>query len=170
MFPRDLFPHDGDNSVAEGGRSEPPNHFQAGERSLLRPPSATNESGHARWVRSCRGAGRPRRIERITPCGKGAIVRELRPARSTPVGTAQAIVPNSAPTPAVSAMARAPQNVTRIAPTATPAPPARAATPPKSARNTSEVPETAGISSAVGVTAVTKRGSAAPMAKLPAAA
>src|ERR1035438_2790064 len=167
MFPRDLFPHDGENSVAEGRRSEPPNHFQAGERSLLRPPSATNESGHARCVRSCRGTRYRRRIERITPWGKGAIVRELSPARST-VGTAQAIVPNSAPTPAVSAMARAPQNVTRIAPTVTPAPPARAATPPRSARNTSEVPETRGISPALGVMAVTKRGRAAPTAKLPA--
>jgi hypothetical protein len=35
-----------------------------------------------------------------------------------------ATVPNSHPTPAVTAMASAPQNVTRSAPTATPAPPA----------------------------------------------
>jgi hypothetical protein len=49
---------------------------------------------------------------------------------------------HSAPTPAVSAIASAPQNVTRIAPTVTPAPPARAANPPRSARNNSEVPET----------------------------
>ena len=42
-------------------------------------------------------------------------------------------------------MAIAPQNVTRIAPIVTPAPPARAANPPRSARNTSEVPETRGI-------------------------
>src|SRR5579863_9110155 len=61
-----------------------------------------------------------------------------------------AAVPNSAPTPAVSAMAKAPQNVTRIAPTVTPAPPARAANPPRSARNTSEVPETRGIIPAAG--------------------
>ena len=59
-------------------------------------------------------------------------------------------------------MARAPQNVTRIAPTVTPAPPARAATPPRTARDTSEVPETSGISPAVGVMALTKRGKAAP--------
>ena len=55
-----------------------------------------------------------------------------------------ATVPNSAPTPAVAAIASAPQNVTRIAPSATPAPPARAANPPRSARNKSEVPETRG--------------------------
>ena len=48
-----------------------------------------------------------------------------------------AAVPNSAPTPAVSAMARAPQNVTRIAPSVMPAPPARAANAPRSARNNS---------------------------------
>jgi len=51
-------------------------------------------------------------------------------------------VPNSAPTPAVIAMASAPQNVTRIAPNVTPAPPTRAAKAPRSARKNSEVPET----------------------------
>jgi len=81
---------------------------------------------------------------------------------------AHAIAPNSNPTPAVSAMASAPQNVTRIAPIVTPAPPARAANPPRSARNTSEVPETSGISAAAGVMAVTNKGMAEPTAKLPA--
>ena len=47
-------------------------------------------------------------------------------------------------------MASAPQNVTRIAPIATPAPPVRAANPPRSARNSSEVPETKGIKRAAG--------------------
>ena len=47
-------------------------------------------------------------------------------------------------------------------------PPARAANPPRRARNTSEVPETRGISPAAGAMAVTKRGMAAPTAKLPA--
>src|ERR1039457_1319804 len=75
-------------------------------------------------------------------------------------------VPNNAPTPAVSAIARAPQNVTRIAPTNTPAPPARAANPPRSARNNSELPETMGITTATGAMAVTTRGSAAPATKL----
>lgn len=51
-------------------------------------------------------------------------------------------VPKSAPTPAVIPMARAPQNVTRIAPAATPAPPTRAATPPRRARKNREAPET----------------------------
>ena len=74
-------------------------------------------------------------------------------------------VPNSDPTPAVSAMASAPQNVTRIAPIVTPAPPARAAKPPRSARNTSEDPETKGINIAGGTVAVTRRGMAAPTAK-----
>ena len=77
-----------------------------------------------------------------------------------------AAVPNSAPTPAVSAMARAPQNVTRNAPSFTLAPPACAARPPRSARNNSEVPETRGIRVATGAMAVTARGMAAPTAKL----
>ena len=51
-------------------------------------------------------------------------------------------VPKSAPTPAVIAMASAPQNVTRIAPARTPAPPTCAASPPRSARKNREDPET----------------------------
>ena len=77
-------------------------------------------------------------------------------------------VPNSAPTPAVAAMASAPQNVTRSAPTTIPAPPARAANAPRSARNNSEVPETNGIRPAAGAMAVTAKGMAAPTAKQPA--
>src|SRR5579872_4197769 len=53
-----------------------------------------------------------------------------------------AATPKSAPTPAVTAIAKAPQNVTRIAPAAMPAPPTRAAIPPKSARKNSDVPDT----------------------------
>jgi hypothetical protein len=55
-------------------------------------------------------------------------------------GVANAIVPNKAPTPAVKPMAKAPQIVTRIAPTVTTAPPTLAANAPKSARNITEVP------------------------------
>jgi hypothetical protein len=79
-------------------------------------------------------------------------------------------VPKNAPAPAVTAMASAPQNVTRIAPAATGAPPARAANPPSSARNTSDVPATRGIRAVSGAMAVTRRGKAAPIAKLPAEA
>ena len=50
--------------------------------------------------------------------------------------------PNSAPTPAVIAIASAPQKVTRHAPTRAPAPPTRAATAPSKARKTSDVPDT----------------------------
>ena len=86
----------------------------------------------------------------------------------SPVFHAHATVPNNQPTPAVTAIASAPQNVTRIAPMVTPAPPTRAANPPRSARNTREVPDTRGIRVASGVMAVTKIGMAAPAAKLPA--
>jgi len=75
-------------------------------------------------------------------------------------------MPNSDPTPAVTAIARAPQNVTRNAPTIIPAPPARAANPPRSARKTSEVTETKGITFAEETMAATKRGITAPTAKL----
>jgi hypothetical protein len=63
-------------------------------------------------------------------------------------------------------MARAPQNVTRIAPSLTLAPPTRAANPPKNARNNNDVPATRGIRLATGATAVTRRGRAAPTEKL----
>src|ERR1039457_790067 len=76
--------------------------------------------------------------------------------------------PNSHPMPAVIAMANPPQNVTRIAPIITPAPPARAANPPRSASNANEETDTRGINPCTGAIAVTKRGINAPSAKLPA--
>src|ERR1035438_7488453 len=83
---------------------------------------------------------------------------------------AHATVPKSQPTPAVRAMASAPQKVTRIAPIVTPAPPARAANPPRSARNSNEVPATRAIKPDAGPRVTTKRGMAAPTAKLQAEA
>ena len=77
-----------------------------------------------------------------------------------------ATVPKRDPTPAVSPMASAPQNVTRIAPIVTLAPPTRAANAPRIARNTSEVPETMGISLDSGTMATANSGMAAPTAKL----
>ena len=56
--------------------------------------------------------------------------------------TSHTATPNSDPTPDVTAIASAPQNVTRIAPTVTLAPPTRAAIPPKSARKNKDVPDT----------------------------
>src|ERR1019366_9324657 len=77
-----------------------------------------------------------------------------------------ATVPNSAPTPAVTAMAKAPQNVTRSAPAAMPAPPVCAANAPSSARNAREVPATRKMRPFSGANAVTRSGMAAPTAKL----
>jgi hypothetical protein len=71
-------------------------------------------------------------------------------------GAAHTTVPNKAPTPAVNPIASAPQKVTRIAPTAAPAPPAPAANAPKSARNSSEVPGTRITRLASGTKAVVK--------------
>jgi hypothetical protein len=68
--------------------------------------------------------------------------------------------------PAVIAMANPPQNVTRIAPIITPAPPARAASPPRSASNAKEETDTSGINPCTGAIAVTNRGINAPIAKL----
>ena len=76
---------------------------------------------------------------------------------ASPFPAAQTAVPKSFPTAAVTAMASALQNVTRIAPLSTLAPPARAATPPRSARNASEVPATTGIRACGGVAARDRR-------------
>lgn len=59
-------------------------------------------------------------------------------------------------------MARAPQKVTRIAAVMTEAPPARAAREPSSARNKSELLETAHMSAADGTNRTITRGKAAP--------
>jgi CRP-like cAMP-binding protein len=90
--------------------------------------------------------------------------RGLRPDPAAPRD--QTTAPNSAPTPAVMAIARAPQNETRHAPAMTPAPPARAATAPSEARNASDMPDTQGINPRAGANAVTARGRSAPTAKL----
>ena len=63
---------------------------------------------------------------------------------------------------AVSAMANAPQNVTRITPRTTPAPPVIAANAPSEARNSNEVPETIGMMTLTGASAALSSGSAAP--------
>jgi hypothetical protein len=89
-------------------------------------------------------------------------------AVSFPVGPLHAIVPKSAPIPAVSPMASAPHKVTRMAPVIIEAPPARAANPPNDVRNTSDVPATAGIRLVSGTMVAVNRGMAAPTAKLPA--
>src|ERR1043166_40281 len=52
------------------------------------------------------------------------------------------VVPNSLPTPAVTAIARAPQNATRAAPTTAPAPPARAAIAPSATRHSNDTIDT----------------------------
>jgi len=82
----------------------------------------------------------------------------------------QTTAPNNAPTPAVTAIASAPQKQTRHAPPSTPAPPTRAATAPNRARNASDIPATHGIRRCPGTSAVTTKGSSAPTAKLAAEA
>jgi hypothetical protein len=81
-----------------------------------------------------------------------------------------AIAQTSHPMPAVIAIARPPQNVTRIAPIITFAPPARAARPPICARTASDENETNGINRVWGAITVTWSGIMAPTAKLQAAA
>jgi CRP-like cAMP-binding protein len=78
----------------------------------------------------------------------------------------QATAPNKAPTPAVIAIASAPQKQTRPAPARTLAPPARAATAPSSARNESDKPATHGVTRCPGANAATVNGNNAPTAKL----
>ena len=73
---------------------------------------------------------------------------------------------SKAPTPAVRAIANAPQKVTRAAAVITGAPPMRAAREPKSARNNSELPDTAHMSAEVGTNRTIKRGRTAPTEKV----
>ena len=61
-----------------------------------------------------------------------------------------------------------PQKVTLTAEVNTEALPARAASDPNSARNSSELPETAHISADTGTKKTTSRGRTAPTAKVPA--
>src|SRR5512143_2639445 len=78
----------------------------------------------------------------------------------------QATTPNNAPTPAVKAIAKAPQKVTRAAAVITEAPPARAAREPNRVRNRSELPATIQRSAESGTSRTIKRGMAAPTAKV----
>ena len=78
--------------------------------------------------------------------------------------------PNKAPTPAVSAIASAPQNVTRTAARNTDEPPVRAANEPRSARNSKELPETVHTSVEAGATTTRRSGMAAPTVKVAAEA
>jgi len=80
----------------------------------------------------------------------------------------QAVTPNEAPIPAVKAIAKAPQKVTRTAATSTEAPPACAASDPDSARNKSEAHETVHMSADTGTKMTIKRGSKAPTVNDPA--
>lgn len=83
-------------------------------------------------------------------------------------GCGYTTVPNKTPTPAVIAIASAPQKVIRITLGTTRAPPARAANAPRRARKMSEAPATNAIRVASGAKAETMRGKTAPTAKLPA--
>ena len=74
--------------------------------------------------------------------------------------------PNNAPTPAVIAMASAPQKVTRIAALITGAPPARAASEPSSASDSRALPETAQSKVLGGTSRTISKGIAAPAEKL----
>ncbi len=82
----------------------------------------------------------------------------------------QATAPNSAPTAAVTAIASAPQNVTRHAPISMSAPPTRAAMTPSDARNASDIPDTQKIRPHYAANAATSSGKAAPTEKLAAEA
>ena len=74
----------------------------------------------------------------------------------------QTAVPTIAPMPAVSPIAKAPQNVTLIIALATLAPPALAPIAPRSARKHSEAAETIATSIEAGDTTAMSKGIAAP--------
>jgi hypothetical protein len=76
----------------------------------------------------------------------------------------EAVVPKSAPTPEVAAMAKTPQNITRRLPIKMRAPPACAATAPRIARQINDVVDTNKMRTLDGVRLATSKGIAAPMA------
>src|SRR6478672_11160666 len=73
--------------------------------------------------------------------------------------------PNNHPTPAVTAIATAPQNVTRAAPSHGDAPPVRAASTPSPARQNNDAPATKIDIRFSGATATVTIGRTAPAAK-----
>ena len=78
----------------------------------------------------------------------------------------QSFAPNNAPTPAVRAMANAPQKVTRAMDFQTGAPPTRAAKAPNNPKNKRELPETTQTSLEAGATKTSNNGRAAPTVKV----
>src|SRR5664280_3495264 len=81
-------------------------------------------------------------------------------------GGRQVVMPKRAPTAAVTAIASAPQKVTRRAPVAMGAPPAFAAIEPRDARKTSDTPATYGIRCFSGTRATAATRTAAPSANV----
>ena len=71
-------------------------------------------------------------------------------------------VPNNAPIPAVIAIARAPQKVTRIVAASMFAPPVLAPTAPRNARNSKDAAATDSASALTGARITASSGSAAP--------
>jgi hypothetical protein len=78
----------------------------------------------------------------------------------------ETVIPKSAPTPEVAAMAKTPQNMTRRLPGKMRAPPACAAAAPRRARQINDVVDTDKMRTLDGVRLATSKGMAAPMAKL----
>src|ERR1022692_4116839 len=74
----------------------------------------------------------------------------------------QITVPKTFPMPAVRAIAKAPQNVTRTVARRTLAPPARAPIAPRTARKPKDAADTSGTSALAGDTTTLSRGMAAP--------
>ncbi len=103
-----------------------------------------------------------RRVSRTRP----AAARQVDVAGPALAEAAQTTVPNTRPMPAVSAMASAPQKVTRNRGAPDVAPPARAPIAPSSARKSSEATLTHAHQPAAGATTTMSRGKAAPSEKV----
>jgi hypothetical protein len=87
-------------------------------------------------------------------------------AASFMAASVQATTPKSRPTPAVAAMASAPQNVTRTAPLTIPAPPTAAPSPPSTESATRVVTATTRVIWVAGTSAAMMSGMTAPTAKV----
>src|SRR5689334_13311572 len=80
------------------------------------------------------------------------------------------VMPNSFPTPAVAAIARAPQKTTRAAPVVIDAPPVRAARAPRAARHNSDTTKTVDVRLVAGASTIARTGTPAPTANVAAEA
>ncbi len=140
-------------------RSAPTASFAA---TVATDPKATFANGRYRVSNGCSSRPWARR--------EASFILLIGPKQRWRYAISQAATSKRAPTPAVSPIASAPQNVTRVTETSNGEPPALAAIRPKSARKESELPARPHMSAEAGSKRTISSGRSAPAAKVPAEA